>query len=169
VIAEKDIDEGVEAEFQSIRNVAHAILKVRADMQLPRHIASAVLLLGKPAVVDPIAAQYTLLQALVPIYTVEANPKAPYQGFCSSTHVGEINIILPLSPELEAKEKKRLAKEHEKTSAAIAALEKQLSNDNFVAHAPQDLVEKKRANLAELKAKQADIESRSASSELKPS
>jgi valyl-tRNA synthetase len=51
------------------------------------------------------------------------------------------------------------AKEMEKLAGLIAAKQKKLTNEGFIARAPADVVEKERASLAELQRRKAAIES----------
>ena len=54
----------------------------------------------------------------------------------------------------------RLSKEREKLTDQIGRVEKQLSNEQFVARARPDVVEKERTRLAGLKASADQIDSR---------
>ena len=55
-------------------------------------------------------------------------------------------------------ERKRLLKEQEKAQGELAKLDKKLSNENFVAKAAPEAVEKARAQQAELRQQLALIE-----------
>ena len=54
-------------------------------------------------------------------------------------------------------EKKRLNTQLEKLAKEIAKINGKLGNENFVARAPEALVEKEKATLAEAEAKQTQI------------
>ncbi|MEM7174895.1 MAG: valine--tRNA ligase [Chlamydiota bacterium] len=162
VICETAIDQTVEQQFQTIKSIAHAVRQIRAEMQLPRHIASDLIIRGdNDDALNLITKQSNLLKALVPLYNITANPAKDPTGFTSSTYVNGVKLILPLPTELEAKEKRRLAKEQTKVEQAIVALEQQLANEDFVANAPKDIVSKQRLKLSELKTKLSDIAAKS--------
>lgn len=157
VIVKKDINAEVERDFAFIREVIHAVRHIRADMQLPRHIASDLIVIADTSSTDLIVKHTTLLQSLAPLYAVTVNPAELPQGFSSSTMVRDLKLILPLPAELKEKEKERRAKEGAKVEKAIAALEHQLSNQAFIAHAPETVVSARQKKLAELKAKRQQL------------
>ena len=155
-IFEKDIDDKAETQFQTIKTIAHAIRQIRAEMQLPRHIASDLILRGDQSSLNEIVEHSALLKALVPLYTITPNPAKDPEGFLSSTYVGNLKLILPLPKELEEREQKRRAKEQSKIRQTIAKLKEQLENKNFISHAPKHIIAQLKTKLQELKAKLID-------------
>ena len=61
-----------------------------------------------------------------------------------------------MAADLRQAEIARLEKEHEKTAGFIEAKRKKLADENFAARAPEAVVAKERAQLAELEAKLAN-------------
>jgi len=89
-----------------------------------------------------------LLHAFLKIDTLsfEAPPELP---FCSTGMVGETKITVPLPPELQAKEKERLAKQLQKLQEKRENLEKRLANPSFIERAPEHLVQEVRDQLSQ--------------------
>jgi valyl-tRNA synthetase len=73
--------------------------------------------------------------------------EAPSSNFQATGLIGNLKIVLPLPEELESQEKNRLAKEKEKLETLIEKMKVQLANVDFVARAPQALIEKNKAQL----------------------
>ena len=72
--------------------------------------------------------------------------------------LGEATICLPLGSLIDlAAEAARLQKELAKVTEEIARLHKKLSNEKFVANAPEDVVEAEREKLAEYREAQEKL------------
>ena len=71
---------------------------------------------------------------------------------CIRDRVGELEVLVPMADLIDKDaELARLAKEIEKQEKLIGGIEKKLSNESFVAKAPEAVVEKERAKLAEFR------------------
>ena len=78
--------------------------------------------------------------------------------------VGELRVMVPLAGLIDvAAERARLAKEVEKKSQELNRIEAKLANENFVAKAPQAVVEKERAKAGDARAALATLEQQLAS------
>jgi valyl-tRNA synthetase len=72
--------------------------------------------------------------------------------------VGEATYALPLEGVIDiGVERARLEKEHARLAAEIAAIDKKLSNGQFVARAPEDVIEEQRTRREETSARQMRI------------
>jgi len=93
------------------------------------------------------------------IEVVEKIATKPEQS--ASGLVGDVQFFVPLKGLIDiGKERERLAKEKEKISAEMARLQKLLANNDFVAKATPEDVEKQRARLLELAEMQKIITAR---------
>src|SRR5699024_7133858 len=91
--------------------------------------------------------------------TIDTNIDAPKQAM--SAVVTGAEIFLPLEGLIDfEKELARLAKELEKWEKEVALVERKLSNEGFVAKAPEQLVEKEREKLIDYKEKYASVQAR---------
>lgn len=85
-----------------------------------------------------------------------ADTSAPEQA--ASVVVGDVTVYLPLADFIDvAAECERLTKERAKLDEQIDRLQVTLSNEQFIARARPDVVERERAKLADLQAGQAQI------------
>ena len=151
---EKDICDIAEAEFAKVQEILHAIRNIRAEMQLPPNVATDIYIEG-----DANLPYGTILRALVRINQLHLN-KPEELTFSANAQVKELKITIPLPAELIEREKLRLEKEREKLEIQISKLEGQLKNENFVARAPKDLVEKTKADLVSAQKELHEILSR---------
>ncbi len=93
-----------------------------------------------------------LARVVDPAVTTEAAPKGAV-----ATVIRDATVILPLAGVIDIEaERGRLAKEIERLDSEIAKVDAKLSNDNFVAKAPEEVIEEhkeRRAEATETKAK----------------
>ena len=102
-------------------------------------------------------ATFDIVKKYLPLITRSARirPTLVHEGVnqpqSAKTMVGsEIEIVMQLGGLVDlAAEKTRIAKEITKAEKDIATLEKKLSNEDFLARAPEDVVAEQRARLAE--------------------
>jgi valyl-tRNA synthetase len=70
--------------------------------------------------------------------------------------VGNVEIYIPLADIIDIdKEKSRLTRRLEKTAKDLAGIEKTLSNRDFIAKAPAEIIQQRRERKAELEAEKA--------------
>ena len=161
---ERWIDEDAETAITGATGIISAVRATRARYGIsPRQeLAVAIRLTGEQA-----AAQQQLIEAEAALITNMARltsyeflaADAPKPAESSVTLAGDIEVHVVLSGlvDFEA-ERKRLLKEQEKAQGELAKLDKKLSNENFVAKAAPEAVEKARAQQAELRQQLALIE-----------
>jgi valyl-tRNA synthetase len=71
----------------------------------------------------------------------------------------DVEIFLPLKGVIDfAEEEKRLKKEIGKTMKDLDSVNKKLSNEDFLAKAPEDIIEKEKVKAGDLKEKQEKLE-----------
>ncbi|MCL1847924.1 MAG: valine--tRNA ligase [Coriobacteriia bacterium] len=106
-----------------------------------------------------LAQQLPQLQSLVRIQSFEAAADAvkPAQSSVTIAAAVEVYVVLDGLVDFEA-ERDRLIKERDKKTAELAKLEKKLANEGFIAKADPVVIEKTRADAAELAAAISQIE-----------
>jgi len=133
------IFEDDERKIETMIAVISEIRKMRAEFKIAPSEKIDVVIIGDVVGADSI-------RNMANVEIVQRSELKHYAG----SVVEGIEIILPLEGVIDlAKEKVRLAVEIEKCVDSIAASEKRLSNEEFVANAPVDVVEASRETLRE--------------------
>jgi len=147
------IDPAAEAEMQLVQGVAVTCRMLRATYGVPpsQHVtvelraaddAPARALLEKHL---PLIERSAKITAAV---TAGGGGAAP--GAAKALVGADVEVVMPLGGLIDvAAEKARIAKDVAKVEKEIGALEKKLGNADFLARAPEDVVEEQRARLAE--------------------
>ncbi len=136
-------DEAIHEQFAHIEKVIYTIRNIRGEMKIPPHIATDVYLIGNFP-----QEQTRLIGALVKTTQIICTDKAPEFPLSATGVVGELTILIPLPQELADKEKQRLEKEREKLENSLARLKQLLDNQDFLAKAAPELIEKKKSELS---------------------
>ncbi len=159
VIDERDINPEIEMTFALMDKLIHAVRNIRAEMQIAPNITTELLIKADKDDKDLAIVQenQNMLKALVRIGNIEFGIEKEPDGFCASSMVGPLTLIIPLPEEMRTKEKLRLEKMQEKLIAQQNQSRAQLANEKFVENAPKHLVEQCRTNLEQLEKQLADI------------
>jgi valyl-tRNA synthetase len=157
------MDEAAEAEMALIMEMVRAIRNARAEYQVePGRRIEAIIATGE---------EYELLtdqrDTLVSLARLNADKlhiartleTKPTQAL--ALVVGGVEIYLPLAGMVDlAKERQRLTAEIEEVSKGIAGSEKLLTNEDFLAKAPAQVVERERDKLSDYRQRQAKLQER---------
>ncbi|BBK43779.1 valine--tRNA ligase [Allostella vacuolata] len=150
-------DPAAAAEMGWVVRLVSEIRTIRAEMNVP--VAAEVPLLIKDAGADVqarLATHGDVIRRLARLASIELVAGDPPAGAAQSV-VDGATIALPLAGIIDlAKERARLAKEVGKLGDEIAKIEKKLGSADFMAKAPEEIVEEQReraANAAEAKSK----------------
>lgn len=155
----RHVHETAETEIIWLKNVILNIRTIRSEMMIAPS-KTIPLLLSKGNDNDKtLAKKYQTflmnIAKLASINWLDENTPAPK---ASMAIVGNLQLLIPLEGLIDVDaETKRLQKELEKINNEIERLRNKLENANFVANAPQDIVEKEKAKLAEFTANKAKI------------
>ncbi|MGE5396727.1 MAG: valine--tRNA ligase [Chitinophagales bacterium] len=144
-------------------NVVRAIRNIRNEFKIPPGVN-----LATTAIVSDLETR-TLLEGeaeyvenmanLSHLTVTEKGENKPVQAL--TAHLGEIEILVPLEGVIDVdKEVSRLKKELQATEAEFDRLNNKLQNQGFLAKAPQDIIDKERARLAETGSKREGIRQR---------
>ena len=161
LISAKDINPEIEKTFDLMNEMVRAVRNIRAEMQIPPSEKTELLLFGpehshewKTARAHP-----EILTALTPtsnIVFADFEPSSPG----ASALVGHLKLIVPIPASLLAKEKTRLEKEREKLEKLKESTEAKLSNGEFRARAPTEIVQKLEQTLHQTIKQLAEIASK---------
>ena len=150
-------DTGAELEIGWVIDLVAAIRSVRSEMSVPPATQLPLVLAGVSSETRARAGRWTeFVQRLARVADISFADTAP-QGAVQLVVRGEI-AALPLKGVIDlAAESARLAKEMAKCDADIARVDAKLGNPNFVARAPEEVVEEEKEKRDEAAARKAKI------------
>ncbi len=151
-------DAGSAAEINWLIDLVSGVRSVRSEMNVPpAAIAPLVLLGANDETKERLARHEAAIRRLARVGEIshaEAAPAASAQFV-----VGEATACLPLGTLIDVEaEAARLQKEIAKVTEEIARLHKKLSNEKFVANAPEEVVAAEREKLDEYREAQAKLD-----------
>jgi valyl-tRNA synthetase len=148
-------DAKAEAEIGWVIDLITAIRSVRAEMNLNAPLPLVMVRVGDP-VWDRAQRWSEFIMRMARISGMSRKATYP-QGAAQLVVRGEI-AALPLAGVIDlGVERARLAKEMQKADADIARVDAKLGNPNFVARAPEDVVEEEKEKREEAQARKAKI------------
>jgi valyl-tRNA synthetase len=150
-------DEAAEAEIGWVIDLVAAIRSVRVEMSIPPATMLPLVLAGASPETAKRAKRWAeFVQRLARVADISFADTAP-QGAAQLVVRGEV-AALPLAGVIDlAAERARLAKEMQKADADIARVDAKLGNPNFVARAPEEVVEEEKEKREEAQARKAKI------------
>jgi len=130
-----------EAEMDWVVDVISAIRSVRAEMNIPPgQMLKAEVKDASAATKSRLSTHAALICANARLSEIVA-VNAPTPGGSAQVIVGDSTIMLPLAGVIDlVKERERLKKEIAKAEGDIAAVDKKMSNEAFVAKAPPEII-----------------------------
>ena len=149
------IDEKAEGEIGWVIDLVTAIRSVRAEMNITAAIP--LVLAGAATETKARAERWAeFIKRLARVSEISSASAAP-QGSVQLVVRGEV-AALPLKGVIDvAAERARLTKEMQKADADIARVDAKLNNPNFMARAPEEVVEEEREKREEAHARKAKI------------
>jgi len=143
------LDPAVEAEMGWLIRLISEVRSIRSEMNVPPSAQIPLILVGAGAVTKARAERYRdmalRLARLSELRVAAEAPVGAVQGV-----LDEATLALPIADVIDiAQERARLAKEVAKAEGEIAKIDKKLSNEAFVAKAPEEVVEENRERRAE--------------------
>lgn len=160
-----DLAPSIEDTFALVENMVYTIRNIRGEMKLPINVATAIHIVGKAgdAHFNIIDNHRHIIAALVKTTGIEMHQDEPSIGFASTGLLDGLKVVIPLPEELLNQEVARLQKEKERLGASVERLRNQLANQEFVANAPKQLVDKQKASLLQTEKELAEVGSKLAS------
>jgi valyl-tRNA synthetase len=153
------VDESAEAEMESLIEMVRGVREIREQYKVDpsKRIAAIIAPGSQRAKLETYSYIFGRLCNIDKVELLADNAAAPANS--ASAVIRDSSLYLPLEGMLDiAKECARLSKEREKAALDIERTEAKLSNEGFVAKAPEAIINRERDRVAELKAEIAKIE-----------
>ncbi|MGY6772692.1 valine--tRNA ligase [Gallibacterium sp. ZY190522] len=161
------IDEQAEQQINWLKDIIIAVRNIRAERNIaPSKGLEALLRHLTPEQQQILADNCTLLASMAKLDSIEVLNDGVEAPFSVTKLIGNTELLIPMAGFIDkATELARLTKELEKLNGEIARIENKLSNEAFVAKAPEQVIAKEREKmqgyldgLDKLKAQYAAIE-----------
>ena len=154
------VDRDAESDIEWLKSVIVAMRTIRSESNIPPGEALDMLVgNATPVDIDRLSRHKQSLEKLAKIKTITVLSASDEQPPALSALAGTLEIMVPLEGVVDVdKELGRLDKELERLATEKVRLAGKLSNENFVARAPADVVAKERAKLADLETAAASVE-----------
>jgi valyl-tRNA synthetase len=145
------------ADINWLIDLVTGIRSVRSEMNVPPAAIAPLVVIGADATTrERLARHDSAIKRLARVGEVSLAESAPKGA--AQIVLGEATVCLPLGSLIDLRaEAARLQKEVAKVTEEIARLAKKLSNEKFVANAPEDVVAAEREKLAEYRAAQEKL------------
>lgn len=138
------IDNTAEAEIDFVQNVVTAIRNIRGEMNIAPSKQINVFL--KSSAVT--SAQERYIKTLVRIDQLTVDQKIDKPKACASAVVKGCDIFIPLEGLIDVElERVRIQKEMKRLLGSFEGVRKKLENENFVAKAPAEVIERERMKM----------------------
>ena len=151
--ADHDLINGdAEAEMEWLKSIIVAVRTIRSESNIPPGDELG-LILGNTVTEDSarVTRHTQALAKLAKVASITIAKPGEEQPPTLSALAGTIEVMVPMAGVIDVdKELARLAKELDRLTEEQGRLTGKLSNDNFVARAPADVVDKERAKLADI-------------------
>lgn len=146
------------AEINWLVELVSGVRSVRSEMNVPPSAIAPLVLLGANAETkERLVRHEAAIKRLARVGDISHADAAPTQS--AQFVIGEATACLPLGTLIDLKaEAARLQKEVAKVTEEIARLHKKLSNEKFVANAPEEVVAAEREKLEEYRESQAKLD-----------
>ncbi len=162
VLREEDLNPEIDTAFDLVERAVYTIRNIRGEMKLPPSVMTDLHFYASPE--DPqlaaIKENQGIIRALVRTQALELHTEPPHLPFASIGAVDSIKIFIPIPEELFHREQNRLIKEQERLTTSVDKARAQLSNQEFIAKAPQHLVEKHHQALVQTEEELASVKAK---------
>ncbi|MCE5317103.1 MAG: class I tRNA ligase family protein, partial [Parachlamydia sp.] len=159
VIRESDLNPAIDRDFQLVEQVVYTIRNIRGEMKLPPSASIAIHIVGEQN--DPnflsLKERSNIITALIRTEKIVLHTEAPQLPFASTGVVESLKIMIPVPIDMLHQEKGRLEKERERLESMLNRLRGQLENQEFVANAPAQLVDKQKKTLQQTETELSEV------------
>lgn len=145
------LDAGAEREVEFLQAIVVAVRNLRVESKIAPGRAVPVVVRGEAAQLDLIERLENQLKPLARIETLTLARDGSRPKVAASAVVGGAEVFLPLEGLIDLDEERmRLAREAERLLNDLEGVKKKLRNQDFLAKAKQEIVQKERERLAQL-------------------
>ena len=138
--ADFPIDDQAVADMQTLQQLIVTVRSLRKDMSVPEKEPAAIRLFASSEIADLAQSNADMLSKLARVSAVERAPDALTGENIRSTPTFDVAVLYQRQIDIPA-ERERLAKDLARYEKGLAAAERQLSNEAFMAKAPAHIVE----------------------------
>ncbi|MFM9270853.1 valine--tRNA ligase [Halomonas elongata] len=151
---EDRVDEAATRNIEWLKGVIVAIRNIRAELNIaPGKPLAALLTKGDATDRERLEANRPFLAKLAKLERLDWLDDSAEAPLAATQRVGDMEVLVPMAGLIDKEaELARLAKEIDKQDKLIGGIEKKLSNESFVAKAPEAVVQKERDKLDDLSA-----------------
>ena len=152
-------DNAAERDLELVTGVVRAIRNIRAEFKVEPRSSLEVWVATRSR--DTIAEESDAIKALArvePLHILDSDAPRPPSSQTVTLVVGDATIYLPMGDVVDmAKEHQRLETELTSYEEVLERLEQRLQDQQFLAKAPEDVVERERQRLASTQERQARV------------
>jgi valyl-tRNA synthetase len=136
------------AEMQTLQELITTVRALRKELGVPEKESAPISIHGDANTLDPLQFSQDILARLARVSGIEVSATALTGNNARSTSSFDVAVLYERQIDVVA-ERERLSKDLAKYEKGLAAAERQLSNDSFMAKAPVHIVEGLRKQTAE--------------------
>jgi len=146
-------DETVEEQMSLLQDLIRAVRHLRREKNIPESTPVRVAISCPDEKTDAVVGEHVdLLQMMAVLEQVDHGVDIGKPPHAATSVVGTTEVFMPLEGLIDlAKEKSRLEKQKQDVGERIEKIEKQLRNHDFLANAPEDVVQKRMDRAQELR------------------
>ncbi|MCK7598220.1 valine--tRNA ligase [Microbulbifer sp. CAU 1566] len=154
------IDDNAEAAIAWLKGVIEGVRNIRGEMNIsPAKKIPLILRNGSEQDQDLLNQTRSLLTKLASLESIDWLEKGADAPASSTSLVGELELLVPMAGLIDVEaESARLQKEIDKLGKELGRVSGKLNNPKFVDKAPQEVVDKEKAKLAEMESARARFE-----------
>jgi valyl-tRNA synthetase len=141
-------DEAALGEMQTLQELIATIRALRKELAVPERESAPIRIHGDAQILDPLQFSQDILARLARVSGIEVSSVALTGNNARSTSSFDVAVLYERQIDVPA-ERERLTKDLAKYEKGLAAAERQLSNESFMAKAPAHIVEGLRKQAAE--------------------
>jgi valyl-tRNA synthetase len=162
-VAPELIDETAAKVMEEVMGVITGVRNIRGELGVePSAMVDVIAITENEAVAANIAMHRSFVRDLAKVNNVTVTVNGERPRAAAAAVAGDIEVFVPLrdlvaDPETEAK---RLQKELVKVNGDLELTQKKLTNESFLAKAPETIVHKERGKLAEFSARKEKLQRR---------
>jgi valyl-tRNA synthetase len=151
------IDAKLEADVEFLQEVISAIRDIRSKYNIPPNTKLPVQIRASGEAAETLGNMASHLEHIAVLESLEIAADVERATDAAVRVIGELQVFVPGVVDLE-KEKAKLGKQREQLQKRIEGAQKKLANENFLARAKPEVVERERERVGELEAELRNVD-----------